>query len=80
MDDIKAILSGKLSRVYGLSGNTSNNIRYAGDYSVTPKAFENQTLATAQKLLEKDIVINEIPYFETSNDSNGITAYIAKEV
>ncbi len=53
---------------------------YAGTLQVTPKAFEDQVLATANKLLTSDIVVNKIPYFETENEFKGNTAYIAEEV
>lgn len=49
---------------------------YDGDYEVTPKTY-SQTLDTEDKYLRSDIVINEIPYFETSNDQDGLTVYIA---
>lgn len=52
---------------------------YTGAYSVTPKAFQSQTLETADKVLSNDIVIGEVPYYQTSNNSGGITSYIAKE-
>ena len=35
---------------------------------------------TANKVLKDNILVTEIPYWETSNESNGTTAYIAKEV
>lgn len=53
---------------------------YDGDYKVTPMVEEEQILETARKLLTDDIVVAKVPYFETSNDSNGKTAYIGKEV
>lgn len=52
---------------------------YTGDYEVTP-AVESQTLPTAQKLMEQDMTIKAIPYFETSNDFDGKTVYIGSEV
>lgn len=76
-------LSGELSSVEGLSGELcvpTNPLPYTGEYDVTPKAFETQTLETAGKVLSDNIVIVEIPYFETSNPANGKTVYIAKEV
>lgn len=78
-----ASLSGALSCAGGLTGQLSivkAHAPYVGDYKVVPKAFETQTLATANKVLKENIVIAEIPYFETSNESDGNTAYIAKEV
>ena len=52
---------------------------YEGEYEVTPKVAE-QTLPTAQKLLEEDVHIKKIPYFEVSNTSGGNTVYIGNEV
>ena len=52
---------------------------YTDDYEVTPKTY-SQTLDTANKLLRDDITINEIPYFETSNEEDGITVYIANTI
>ena len=36
-------------------------------------------LDTENKILERNIVITEVPYYETGNEANGITSYIAKE-
>lgn len=52
---------------------------YEGEYDVTPKVTE-QTLATAHKLLEKDVHIKKIPYFKVSNTSGGNTVFIGREV
>ncbi len=52
---------------------------YNGTYSVTPKAFQSQTLDTADKVLSSDIVISEVPFYQTTNESGGVTSYIAKE-
>ncbi len=52
---------------------------YKGAYSVTP-AIGMQTLPTAQKYMEKDLTVNGIPYYQTSNASNGETVYIGTEV
>ncbi len=48
---------------------------YEGEYEVTPK-FEAQTLHTADRLLTKDVIIEEIPYAEVSNNSGGTTVTI----
>ena len=50
---------------------------YEGDYAVTPSTSE-QRLATANKVLEQDVVIKEIPYSEVSNLAGGNTVYIGK--
>lgn len=52
---------------------------YTGEYEVVPKAFSSQTLETANKVLDENVVVAEVPYFETSNTSAGKTAYIARE-
>lgn len=48
---------------------------YEGSYRVTPRV-SNQTLDTANKLMKSDVVIEEIPYAEVSNNSGGKTATI----
>lgn len=53
---------------------------YDGEYTVHSEAHEVQTLPTANKQLVKNIIVEKIPYFETSNLSDGITAYIGSEV
>lgn len=52
---------------------------YEGEYEVTPKVTE-QTLQTAQKILEEDMHVKQIPYFEVSNNSGGNTVFIGSEV
>lgn len=85
MSEIKAFgsLSGKLSGIPGLYGKLSvlsQNDPYLGDYNVVPKADNALTLETAHKFLNENIIVAAVPYFETDNASNGITAYIAKEI
>lgn len=53
--------------------------KYKGEYNVTPKLFQQQELKTKDKLLEKNIIIKEVPYYETSN-AQGITVFIGSEV
>lgn len=52
---------------------------YDGDYIVTPM-ITSQSLDTTGKLMTKDVVIKEIPFFETSNNEGGHTIYIGKEL
>ena len=49
--------------------------RYDGDYTVTPDIVV-QTLPTAGKLLNEDMIVLEIPLYEVSNQQNGTTAII----
>lgn len=78
----------------GLNGRLSNSIPslkgtlskaesgkytpYSGTYDVTPEAFNEQILLTANKYLDNNIIVRKVPYVETHNQ-DGITAYIAKE-
>lgn len=40
---------------------------YAGPYGITP-LFSAQTLPTAKRLLQQDVIIEKIPQYEVSND------------
>lgn len=61
---------------YGKGGSGSSDVSdYDGEYSVTPKA-EEQTLPTKDKRLTEDLTINAIPYYETSNEEDGLTVFI----
>lgn len=50
---------------------------YAGPYDIIPLAFIDQQLPTEGRVLKQDILVQEVPYLETSNDSGGITVSIA---
>ena len=50
---------------------------YDGELSIVPSATEEQTLPTANKLLNEDITIKKIPYAEVTNSANGTTITIA---
>lgn len=52
---------------------------YEGAYTVHSAAHEVQELPTANKHLVKNITVDKIPYYETSNLSDGITVYIGDE-
>lgn len=49
---------------------------YDGAYDVTPSAYDQQILATKDKLLTDDITVRVIPYAEVMNLSGGYTATI----
>lgn len=55
----------------------SNAEMYDGAYEVTPRAFDEQVLATRDKQMADDVTVHRVPYFETSNE-NGTTVYIAE--
>lgn len=48
---------------------------YGGTYEVTPTDAE-QSLATANMLLRRDVTVHSVPYFETGNESGGVTVSI----
>ena len=50
---------------------------YTGPYDIIPLAFIDQQLPTEGKVLSRDLVVQEVPYLETSNDSGGVTVSIA---
>lgn len=56
---------------------TVNAEKYIGVYEYTPKAYDKQILETKNKLLNADITIKEIPYYEVSNENGGKTVIIA---
>lgn len=49
------------------SGGGGEYPYYYGPTEVTPKVRESVELDTSNKVLLSDIVVNEIPYYETSN-------------
>lgn len=51
-----------------------------GEYQVVPKAFEQQVLPTSNRVLKEDVVVREVPFYEVSNESDGVTAYIGKDM
>ena len=48
---------------------------YAGGYEVIPRVSE-QSLPTANRRLDKDILVRAIPYHEVENTERGTTAII----
>lgn len=79
--DIGAIPSQEEIKVKqdGITINVYDVPSYEGEYIVTPKTTE-QTLSTAHRILQEDVHINKIPYFEVGNNSGGDTVYIGSEV
>lgn len=48
---------------------------YDGSYDVIP-TDKAQTLPTSNRYLTRDVTVHEVPYFEASNDSGGLTVSI----
>lgn len=53
---------------------------YEGPYLVVPSAHDEIILETKDRYMEDDVKVLKIPYYETSNLSDGYTAYIGGEV
>lgn len=51
---------------------------YDGPYSIRPTPHEEQVLGTRGKLMADDVTVQEIPYYLTSNPSEGYTAIIGE--
>ena len=49
---------------------------YDGEYEVTPMPFTSQILPTVNTVMRDNLNVHEIPYYEVSNLSGGITATI----
>lgn len=78
-------LKGSLSCDGGLTGIISvpSSVKheiYEGPCEITPDAFAPQILPTENKLLTQDVVVEKVPYYETSNNHDGVTVYIAEKV
>lgn len=80
-------ITGNISPINKINGNiTYGNGSgetvpiYEGNYEATPLAFQRTVLNTEGKKMEKNVVVKEIPYYETSNLSGGTTVYIARQV
>ena len=56
--------------------NTIDISYYSGQYEATPLPFLEQILKTQGTVLTQNVVIHEIPYFETSNLAGGYTVTI----
>lgn len=77
---VSGSLSGRTSSGGKLSGSVSTATdydTYSGEYEITPLAWQDQTLNTANRICKENITVTEIPYYEVSNPQNGITVNIA---
>ena len=52
---------------------------YQGEYIITPSPSDAIVLETEGKVMDDDVTVIKIPYYETSNVT-GKTVYIASEV
>lgn len=52
---------------------------YVGSYEVMP-TVKVQRLGTENKLMQQDVTVHAIPYYDVSNTAGGNTIYIGSEV
>lgn len=52
---------------------------YTGPYEVTP-SVDAQTLHTAKQVMDDNVQVHAIPFFDVSNPAGGTTVYIGQEV
>lgn len=75
-------LQGTISQEQSLKGTISQQIEhdtyYDGSYEITPRV-KGQTLRTADKIMRTDLILDDIPYSETTNPGGGTTVVIAFE-
>ena len=86
----KAGLFGRLESAKELRGQIGCGIKkvnerlpeeeYTGSYEAVSRPFKDSYLATKDKRLKDNIHVKEIPYYETSNLSDGVTVYIVSDV
>lgn len=55
-------------------------VAYDGEYVVTPSTEDAVTLQTAQKLMDADVHVKKIPFYDVTNNQGGSTVYIGTEV
>ena len=53
---------------------------YDGEYSVRPLADSERVLPTTGKVMHDNVTVQKVPYYTTTNASNGYTVFIAEEV
>lgn len=69
----------KILRVIGGKWEVVSLPVYSGDYAVTP-TVDGLSLETAQKMMQDDVTVNPIPYYDVDNVSGGSTIYIGTEI
>lgn len=74
-------LSGSIESLYTLLGSVSmpeTFEKFSGDYRVIP-AIESKVVPTKDKLMEDDVIVEQIPYYEVSNPQGGSTIVIGDD-
>lgn len=76
------LLEGELSTVFSIEGIVDQNVKYqtySGEYDVKPQFGQDQELKTQNRILDENIVVRQISYFETPTLNGGTTVYIGME-
>lgn len=68
--------NGKVAMVVNGAWTAAELPLYDGTYSVKPSIEGDVTLATANRLMDANLVVEKIPYAEVTNSANGMTATI----
>lgn len=76
--DVNDILEFDIESSQTIVVNHIDADKYDGTYLVTPLANSEVVLETTGKMMEDDVTIKKVPYFETSNDAGGYTVYIGE--
>jgi len=90
IDNVGGVISGSISGSVSVSGSVSglSSISgvidmpsgdvplYDGQYEVTPEAYSEIELETRGKRMGQNVLVHEIPYYETTNPSGGYTVII----
>lgn len=75
--NLNSVIDGELGTFYLASSETHET--YNDKYTVVPSASEDITLDTSNKIMERDVTVFKVPYYQTSN-VEGTTVYIAQSV
>lgn len=75
LPDVSEVDEGKFLQVKDGKWTAEKLPIYEEEYSVTPSATP-QTLPTAGKTMTDNLTVEEIPYYEVSNDEGGTTVNI----
>ena len=79
IENVENTISGQLSIINTISGKISNLKTYPvynGAIEITPIANLDILLETEDKIVTDNIIVHEIPYYQTSNLSGGYTVII----
>lgn len=75
VDNNRNIVSGEITIPLG-----EQVANYNGAYRVTPLAHSSTILYTEGKKLLDNVLVEKVPYYETSNIYDGYTVYIAEDI